>query len=456
MDKQCRIDTTKTYKLIVSDYTSEGLSVMKIADYPVFVTGLLLGEEAEVKVTKANKNYGFGEVVQRFTDSTNRIISECSAFPECGGCQIQHMNMDEERYFKTNKVKHQLNKIAKLPDLEVTYHEPSQELGYRNKLIVPLMRQEGKVIAGFYAKKSHTLIPFPEAECLIQDSMMMGLLDDILKLLSKSEVTLYNEKKHTGELRNIYLRKSEKLNQCLLTLIIAHKPTKIMLELAEQLKTHPRITGIIFNINTTKNNNLLGQKEIHVSGKERLETEVLGTTYEIASQAFYQVNHIEMEKLYTKVLEHVKSVNPTGICDLYCGSGTITLQLAKLGVPVVGIEIVKSAIIDAKRNAQLNKVFNTKFIEADATKGFAKLKEEKRAIDTIVVDPPRKGLESTLITEISSQENIKTVVYVSCDSGTLARDLYQFQQEGWRVTTCDLFNLFPRTTHVESVVMLKR
>ncbi|MGL4662159.1 MAG: 23S rRNA (uracil(1939)-C(5))-methyltransferase RlmD [Culicoidibacterales bacterium] len=456
MDKQHRIDTTKTYKLIVSDYTSEGLSVMKVADYPVFVTGLLLGEEAEIQITKANKNYGFGEVVERLSDSPNRIAPECGIFPQCGGCQIQHMNMDEEKIFKTEKVRHQLQKIAKITDLPLTYHEPTSPWGYRNKLIVPLMRQEGKVVAGFYAKKSHDLIPFPKSQCLIQDDMMMELLSDILAVISKTEITLYNEKKHTGELRNIYLRKSEKLNQCLLTFIIAHKPTKIMLEIAEQLKTHPRITGIIFNVNLTRNNNLLGTKEIHVSGKERLETEILGTTYEIASQAFYQVNHTEMERLYTKVLEHVKSVNPTGICDLYCGSGTITLQLAKLGVPVVGIEIVKSAIADAKHNAQLNKIFNTKFIEADATTGFAKLKQEKRPIDTIVVDPPRKGLESALISEISAQDNIKTVVYVSCDSGTLARDLYQFQQEGWNVKSCDLFNLFPRTTHVESVVMMER
>lgn len=456
MDKQCRVDTTKTHKLIVSDYTSEGLSVMKVADYPIFVNGLLIGEEAEIKITKANKNYGFGEVVERFTDSPNRIKPECGIYPECGGCQIQHMNMDEERLFKTQKVKGQLTRMAKLSDIEVTYHEPKSPWGYRNKLIVPLMRTEGKVVAGFYAKKSHDLIPFPKNQCLIQDDMMMELLSDILTVLSKTEITLYNERKHTGELRNVYLRKSEKLNQCLLTFIIAHKPTKIMMEIAEQLKDHPRVAGIIFNVNSTRNNNLLGTKEIHVSGKERLETEILGTTYEIASQAFYQVNHTEMEQLYTKVLEHVKSVKPTGICDLYCGSGTITLQLAKLGVPVVGIEIVKSAIADAKHNAQLNKIFNTKFIEADATAGFAKLKKEKRPIDTIVVDPPRKGLESALISEISQQENIKTVVYVSCDSGTLARDLYQFQQEGWNVKSCDLFNLFPRTTHVESVVLMER
>lgn len=456
MDKQHRIDTTKTYQLIVSDYTSEGLSVMKIADYPVFVSGLLIGEEAEIKVTKANKNYGFGEVVNRLSDSPNRVQSECSIFPQCGGCQIQHMNMDEERLFKIGKVKHQLQKIAKLNDLPLTYHEPAMAWGYRNKLIVPLMRQEGKVVAGFYAKKSHDLIPFPKSQCLIQDAMMMELLSDILAVISQTEVTLYNERKHTGELRNIYLRKSEKLNQCLLTFIIAHKPTKIMLDIAEKLQTHPRVTGIIFNINSTRNNNLLGAKEIHVSGKTKLETEILGTQYEIASQAFYQVNHTEMEHLYTKVLEHVKSVNPVGICDLYCGSGTITLQLAQLGVPVVGIEIVKDAIADAKHNAKLNSVFNTKFIEADAATGFAKLKQEKQSIDTIVVDPPRKGLESTLISEITEQEAIKTVVYVSCDSGTLSRDLFQFQQEGWNVESCDLFNLFPRTTHVESVVLLVR
>lgn len=456
MDKQHHIDMAKTYKLVVSDYTSEGLSVMKIADYPVFVSGLLIGEEAEIKVTKANKNYGFGEVVSRISDSPNRIQPECRIFPQCGGCQIQHMNMAEEARFKTEKVRHQLQKIAKINDLSLTYHEPESAWGYRNKLIVPLMRNEGKVVAGFYAKKTHDLIPFPQNQCLIQDGMMMELLADILKVISKTEVTLYNERKHTGELRNIYLRKSEKLNQCLLTFIIAGKPTKIMLDIAEQLKEDPRITGIIFNINTTRNNNLLGTKEIHISGKKVLETEILGTSYEIASQAFYQVNHVEMERLYTQVLEHVRSVNPTGICDLYCGSGTITLQLAKIGVPVVGIEIVKSAVADAKRNAQINKIYNAKFIEADATAGFEKLKKERKPIDTIVVDPPRKGLDSTLIAEISKQENIQSIVYVSCDSGTLARDLFQFQQDGWKVESCDLFNLFPRTTHVESVVLMRR
>lgn len=452
MVEQLTVNSMHTVEII--DYSSNGGGIAKIANYPLFIAGVIKGETVKVEVTKLNKGYGFAKVLEIVQQSTERVTPKCAIYEECGGCQTQHMTQVEEDRFKRDKVEQTLSKIGKIDTkLSASTYHTFNEWDYRNKLIVPLKKENGSIVTGFFAEKSHTIIPFQNFSCPIQNPLMMLKLKEIIKILDDISVTIYDEKARIGYLRNVYLRANEK-NEILVTFITSKKDSKQLVTIAKQTMELENVIGVCQNVNNTINNELLGKDTYTLQGKGKLPVKILGVNFEIAPNSFLQVNYEAMDKLYSTIQKFL--VNPKGIIDLYCGSGTITLNVLTSEVPVIGVEIVESSIKDAKQNKKQNNIENVEFILGDASQAFKKLSSTEQIYDTIIVDPPRKGLIPKLIEEINDTMNIKTLIYVSCDVATLARDIKQFVDTGWKINDIESFNMFQKTNHIETIVKISR
>lgn len=440
------------YEATITGYTSEGDGVCKINDQVVFVPNCVIGDFSNIKIIKTTKNISYGIVDEVFKPSPNRTKSECHVSNKCGGCSLWHMNYTEELEFKRKKVQDAIKRIAKI-DFNITECVASDlEKKYRNKAQYPVRQENGKAVFGFYRKNSHDIVR--NNNCLIQTDKSNEIAKFIVDFMNEHSIWAYNEEKNNGFIRHIYIRTGFDTNEVFLTLVSTTFSIPKMALLSEQLQQNfPEIVGCCINKNGRKTNLILGKEYKTIFGKPTLNDVLCGNKFNISPDSFYQVNRKAAENLYNKAIEFANFNGNERVLDMYCGAGTITLAISKHVLQATGIEIMESAIKNAKINAEINGISNVDFIVGDASVAVKQFENEN--IDIIFVDPPRKGLDSDTISSII-KISPKKIVYVSCDPATLARDIKVFSENGFVLENAIAFDLFPRTSHVESVVSMAR
>ncbi|OKL36091.1 23S rRNA (uracil(1939)-C(5))-methyltransferase RlmD [Domibacillus mangrovi] len=436
-----------------TDLTHEGKAVAKVEGYPLFVEGALPDETGEIEVTKLNKGYGFAKLIRLDQIVPERVVPPCSVYDECGGCQLQHMTYEGQLKMKYNQVRNVIDRIAKLPDVPVHpvlgMEDPWR---YRNKAQVPVGMNSGHIVAGFYKKRSHDIIDM--TECLIQHEQSDNIIQKVKDVCAANGVMPYDEQRHKGVLRHVMARIGYTTGEMMAVLVTrtAELPNKeaIIKGIRDAI---PGITSIVQNVNPDKTNVIFGNQTRTLWGEDVIYDLIGDVKFAISARSFYQVNPVQTEVLYGKALEFAGLTGDEVVIDAYCGIGTISLFLAKKAKEVYGVEIVPQAIEDAKKNAALNGITNAQFQAGKAEEVIPAWYKQGIRPDVIVVDPPRKGCDDALLQTILEMKP-KKVVYVSCNPGTLARDLRVLEDGGYKTCEVQPVDMFPQTTHVEAVAVL--
>ncbi len=431
------------------DLTHDALGVCKLDDgYTVFVEDLLKGETAEIIVTKRRKSYGFGKVVQRLTKSPFRVTPKCKHFYECGGCGLMHMDYDVQLSFKKYRVESSL-KHSHLDDSVVKdmigmvnpYH-------FRNKVEVKFGQGEKGIEAGFFIAKTHKLVNLDECHIVAKKSFDVVYL--IKNICNELKIHAYDEIAKTGVLKSALIRESVWTKEIIVLLQLARELPFSDILVQKMTDKMPEITGIGYTI--TKDESVMSVDPIvMLFGKDYLKEQINNIVYQVGIRSFFQTNTLQTEKLFQKALEYANLNDKTKLIDAYCGIGSIGLGAAKIAYKVFGIEIVKSAIADARKNAEINKIKNAFFEVGDAQTVLEKWK--KFNFDIIFVDPPRRGCSKGFIDALLTMK-IPKVVYISCDQATLGRDLEILVNNGYKLVEITPVDMFPQTIHVESVTLL--
>lgn len=451
------MDKDKIYCGKVVDFTVNGDGVVKNDDgYPVFVKGAVVGDEIEYVLTKTNKTYGFGRIVKLTAASPHRRTPECKSFPECGGCTLMHVSYECQQKFKSDMV---LSNIARIGGVEPDSFEyegiigAENEFYYRNKAQFPVGLCGKRAVCGFYAPKSHSIIPCED--CKIQNNVINDAVKAVMDFVRKYKIKVYDEKSHKGIIRHIYVRYGEE-NGELMVCIVTNSKEKLQNagELAEKLKPLG-LKSLVQNVNTACTNVILGDKNIVLYGSDSINIKIDELTFKVNPHSFFQVNTAQMKKLYSKALEYADISEKDTVFDLYCGVGSISLYLAKKAKKVIGVEIVPQAIENAKENADLSGIDNAEFYCGDCTEVVTKLIENGENADVVVVDPPRKGCDEKLL-ELIETISPEKLVYVSCNSSTLARDIAILKEKGYSLKKACAVDMFPNSTHVETVALMSK
>ena len=453
------------YKVEFVSMTHDGKGVCKldgtlkngeeVTNYPVFVNNAIVGEKGLIELTETKKTLANGKLLKVFKEATSkhRTAPICPIYEECGGCHLLHMTYEGQLAFKRSMVKSTLQKIGGFKDVVVKPVIPSvNEYKYRNKVQIPFGYVNKKTVCGFYKHQSHEIIQLNE--CYIQSDEMTEITKFIRNLCNEFRISGYNEELHKGLLKHVLLRESTVNNEVMVVLVTLKKDVPSLQQFVEKLvKRHPKIKTVVQNINDQKTNVVLGKEFITLYGDGYITDTLLDHKFNISAESFYQVNKETCEVLYQKSIK-LANLKPTdNVIDAYCGIGTITLSLSSYVEKVYGVEIVEQAVKNAKDNAKLNKIKNVSFVCNKAEDQIVKWKKQGLNIDTIFVDPPRKGLDMTLMDTISEM-NIKKVIYISCDVATLARDLKYFQNLGYTFDYVQPVDMFPQTMHVETITLL--
>ena len=445
-------------QVTIEDIGTDGEGIGKIDGFTLFIKDAVLGDQVEAKIMKAKKNYAYAKLEKVLSPSPFRVEPKCRFHKQCGGCQIQAMDYAKQLEFKHNKVRNNLIRIGGL-DAEYVDSIMEEPVGmetpfyYRNKAQFPFGKnKEGKNITGFYAGRTHSIIE--NTDCALGVAENKIILEKILKYMEEEKVAPYEEETHRGLLRHVLIRKGFATGQLMVCLVINGKKLPTENKLVQSLLEVEGMTSISISVNTEKTNVIMG-KEIHLLyGKEQIEDEIDGITFKISPLSFYQVNPVQTERIYSQALKYADLNGDETVWDLYCGIGTISLFLARKAKHVYGVEIVPQAIDDARENAVRNGIENVNFYVGKAEEVLPE-KYEKEGVfaDVIVVDPPRKGCdEDCLSTMVQMQP--KRIVYVSCDSATLARDVKYLGEHGYQLMQARIFDNFPQSVHVETVVLL--
>ena len=443
--------------VMIEDITTSGEGIGKVDGYTLFIKDTVIGDLAEVKIIKAKKTYGYGKLMKIVTPSQNRVEPRCPVAKTCGGCQIQEMNYDSQLLYKQNVVINNLKRIGGLSDFEmcpiIGMDEP---YNFRNKAQYPVGQDNnGKLVMGFYAAHSHVIVD--NMDCCIGAPINAGILAKVKDFMLTYNIKPYNEFEHTGLVRNILIRVGATSGQVMVCVVINGKFLPNSDELVKSLLEVEGIESIMININKEKTNVILGKKVKLLWGKPYIEDYIGSIKYQISPLSFFQVNPKQTEKLYNKALEYADLSGDETVWDLYCGIGTISLFLANKAKKVYGVEIVPEAIDDARTNATINNISNAEFFVGKAEEVLPAYYEEHKDeyADVIIVDPPRKGCEEELLKTIVSMAPTK-VVYISCDSATLARDLKFMCENGYKVIKVQPVDQFGHSVHVETVILMTR
>ncbi len=441
----------------ITGYTAEGAGVARLEDgMIVFVPGALAGETCLIRLQKVNRNAAWGKPEEVLTPSPARIAPDCPWFGRCGGCQLRHMTYEEELRFKRARVHDALSRIGGLELRTESIHGAADILRYRNKVQFPIARvASGRFCVGFYRARSHEVIPVKD--CLLQPEEAALLRRALLKWMARWGVSAYDEKRHSGLLRHLFLRFAQTGVLC--CLVINGEPGRRLPQeedLVYSLRAAvPALTGIMVSYNSERTNVVLGRESRVIWGQDWLDETLCGLTFRLSAPSFFQVNRAQTEVLYDLVEEYAGLTGTETVLDLYCGTGTISLVMARHAGRVLGVEIVPQAVEDAEENARRNGMDNAQFWCGDADSAAKRLLDENLRPDVVTVDPPRKGLAPEVIQTIA-QMSPRRVVYVSCDPATLARDLKRFRESGYEPERAAAVDLFPRTHHVECVALLSR
>lgn len=454
----------------ITDQGTTGEGIGKVSGYTLFVKDTVIGDVAKVKVMKAKKNYAFARLVEIVKPSKYRVEPLCPVAKSCGGCQLQAMNYQQQLKFKQEKVFNNIRRIGGVEDfvmkpimgmeeLCIKGHEENGPFHYRNKAQFPVERdKEGRIISGFYAGRTHSIISVND--CLLGTGVNKTVMDIIKMYMTLEGVKPYDEVTHKGVVRHVLIREGKHTGEVMVCIIINGDKLPQVDRLVEQLLKVSGMTDISLNINKEKNNVILGDKIIKLYGPGYIEDYIGDVKFRISPLSFFQVNPVQTEKLYSKAMEYAKLTGSETVWDLYCGIGSISLFLAKNARKVIGVEIVEPAVEDAKVNARINNIENVDFISGAAEdvvpEYFQKHKGEPECNpDVIVVDPPRKGCDEKLLNTMVLMAP-KRIVYVSCDSATLARDIKWLSDKGYKLVEATPCDMFGQSVHVETVVKLHR
>lgn len=445
----------ENYQGRVQDLTHEALGVVKLDGYPFFVEGALPGELVQFKAVKVGKKFGYGKLLEVLEESPERVELTDKVGRQTGTMTLQHMTYAAQLEFKRNQVKNVFERIGKFEGIEIQptvgMDEPWQ---YRNKAQIPVREIGGQLETGFYRKNSHDLIPVEDF--YIQHPEIDQAIVQVRDILREYDLAPYDELTHTGLIRHVIVRRGYYSGQLMIILVTNGKKVPDLMNIIEDIiELIPNVVSIIQNINNQKTNVILGKKSHVLWGQDYYEDQMLGLTFKISAQSFYQVNTLQAEKIYELVLKLAELSGEETVLDAYSGIGTISLALAQQAGMVYAMEIVPEAVEMARENAYNNKLENVIFEAGAAEEWLPKWNEEGIRFDVAVVDPPRKGLDESFIASLIEQAP-ERIVYVSCNPATQARDCRLFADAGYEIKYIQPVDLFAQTNHVEAVTLLTR
>jgi len=451
------IEKNRNYIIDITGMTHEGQGVGRIEGLAVFTDGVFEGEQAEIRIIKLNKTYAVGKLISVLRPSPARVKPFCGQYKRCGGCSLQHMDYGAQLAFKAKLVKDDLERLGGLKDVLV--HDTigmNNPFNYRNKAQYPVAVSGASIITGFYAARSHEVID--SEECGIQDVLSNQVRNIVRQLIIDKGISVYDETTGKGLIRHIVTRVGFHTGEVMIVLVINGRslPDGAAEELVRRLiGAALGIKSIYLNINKEKTNVILGPENILLYGSETIYDTIGKYKFMISPHSFFQVNPVQTEVLYSKALEYAGLTGSETVFDLYCGIGTISLFLSEKAGKVYGVEVVEAAVKDASRNASLNGVENAEFLAGEAEKVVPELYSKGVRADVVVLDPPRKGCEESLLLLLAEMQP-QRIVYVSCNPATLARDLKYLDSRGYRATEAQPVDMFPWTGHVECVIMMSR
>ena len=454
MKKQVPVEKGKTYRIHIDRLGTSGEGVGRADGFTVFVTGALPGEDVEARIAEVKKTYARGQLVQVVKASKDRVVPLCPIYADCGGCQLQHLSYAAQLRAKRQQVIDAVTRIGKRPDLPVHATLGAVEpWHYRNKMQFPVGREKGQTIIGCFAQGSHRIID--TRDCQIQAAGNNAILNAVRDVVNELRISVYDEDHHRGVLRHVMGRVGEKgdLMVCLVTATPQLPHEREVIKLLR--KKLPQMVSLQQNIQTYHNNVILGRETRLLWGRPTILDRIGRLDFHISPRSFFQVNTAQAEVLYSKALEYANLQGEETVIDAYCGTGTITLFLARHAREVIGIEIVKPAIHDAEKNARDNGSKNAQFLVGDATEVMPRLYRQGVRADVVVVDPPRAGCTPTVL-ETFAHMQPQRIVYVSCNPASLARDIAILDDLGYTAQEVQPVDMFPMTSHVESVALIVR
>lgn len=452
------MEKNEEFNLTIEDMGKDGAGIGRKNDFVWFVKDAVVGDVITAKVMKVQKNYGFARLMKIITPSKYRTEAPCPVAKQCGGCQLQMMDYHAQLRVKENEVRNALIRIGGIPEEELNMkpilgmEEPWR---YRNKAQYPIGRdKDGRIIAGFYAARSHRIVECED--CLLGVKENKKILDLILGFMEDYHIRPYDEAAHKGLVRHVLIRKGFKTGEIMVCLVVNGTSLPHSKELVRQLLLIPGMTSVSLSVNTRTDNVIMGAEIINLYGDGCITDYIGEIRYRISPLSFFQVNPVQTEKLYGTALSYANLKGKETVWDLYCGIGTISLFLAQKAGKVCGVEIIPDAIRDAKENAALNGIGNADFFVGKAEDVLPeKYEKENISADVIVVDPPRKGCDQAVLDTMLKMKP-KTVVYVSCNPSTLARDVKILTEGGYRLRKVRCCDMFPMSMHVETVAQLVR
>ena len=435
--------------------TNEGNGVGKADGMTVFVPLTAVGDRARVRIVKVHKSYCYGRLEELLQPSGDRIESDCPVFAQCGGCAYRHIGYDAELRLKEQTVRDAFERLGKIETTHLPIIGSKRVDGYRNKAQYPIgIDREGKLISGFYANRSHRIISCES--CKLQEERFERLKQAVLAYAAENRISAYDEVSRKGVLRHIYIRHAERTDEWMVALVSTESKLPKQEELAARLKAVvPSVRSVVLNINKENTNVILGKRCEQIDGVGQITDILCGNEIAISPLSFYQVNHDQAEVLYRVAKEFAELTGEETLVDLYCGAGTIGLSMADRVSRLIGVEVISDAVENAKENAARNGYTHTEFICADAAEATRQLRERDIRPDVVVVDPPRKGCGTAVLSDIAEMAP-KRIVMVSCNPATAARDCAELAEMGYRTEKVQAVDMFPRTTHVECVVLLCR
>lgn len=444
----------KEFEAVCENMSFDGKGCVHYNNHVGFIPSLLEGEKARIVMTYYTSNQFSGYVKELITTSKDRVKPRCPVYDKCGGCSLQHMSYEAQLEFKKERVRSALQTIGGFKNIEV-----NNTLGmddpyfYRNKIQMPVrLDQKRNIVSGFYQERTHNIIPI--TKCFIENEDADRILETIKRLMKSFKIQPYDEDKRTGVIRHILIRSSYHKNEVMVVLVTNCDSFPSRNNFVKELiKQEKKIVTVVQNINTRATNVILGQKERILYGKGYIVDSICDVTFNISAMSFYQVNPCQVEKLYSLAIEKASLSKDDLLLDAYCGIGTIGLIASKYVKEVHGIEIVKEAIEDAKKNARNNNINNASYYSGDAGEFILRQKERGINYDVVIMDPARKGADEKFLSTLINTKP-KKIVYVSCDPATLARDL-KILSSSYSIEDVTPVDMFPQTFHVEVVTLLE-
>lgn len=450
------VQKNEIVEMKITGMTAQGAGVGHYQGMAVFTPLTAPGDVARVRIVKAAKNYAYGRLEELVSPSADRMEPDCPCFAQCGGCCYRHITYEAELGIKAARVKDALTRIGGFRSLPVRpiLGADSRD-GYRNKALLPLgTKKDGSLSMGFYAVNSHRIVDCEE--CRLQPEEFNRAMGAFREWAAAYGDPVYDEATHSGRMRRLYLRKGEMTGQILACVVVNGNGLHHESELIEALKQAvPGLASVVVNSNRERTNVALGQKCRTIYGMDTIEDTLCGLRFKLSPLSFYQVNRTQAERLYEVAARYAGLTGQELLLDLYCGAGTIGLSMAGMARRLLGVEIVPQAVENARENARLNGIENAEFFCGDAGEAARMLAERGERLDVIVLDPPRKGCSPDLVRTVA-EFGPKRIVYVSCDPATLARDLKLFAELGYPPVEAAPVDMFPGTSHVETVVLLSK